>query len=206
MVFEKIGAEAVPVLLEGLADPNQKVRDHFGYALARMKPDSGAVPVLVKALGTERSRGIAVTTLANMGHKAKGAIPALEKLLSEEDLAFRTQVAWALWNIDDDDVKTVPILIDGLGQSDEWDRIRTIRWLAEIGAKAKPAIPALTKVLHDDSNLVRAEAAKALGQMGHQAKDATGALKQLLVDEDISVREKAAEALAHIEGKSEKSP
>jgi HEAT repeat protein len=67
------------------------------------------------------------------------------------------------------------------------------------GAKAAPAVPALTAAVKDDPEpAMRSQAAEALGGIGLQAKAAVPTLLNALNDKDALVRETAAEALADI--------
>jgi HEAT repeat protein len=139
MVLGYLGADAVPVLLDALADPNPMVREFVEGALARMVPGATAVPALVKGLGNETSRRIAAVVLGKMGNAAKEAVPHLEKLLDDDKLAIRIPAAWALWKIDGQLDRTVPILIQGVNEGDVLGRIDDMKGLAEIGTRATAA-------------------------------------------------------------------
>jgi HEAT repeat protein len=76
----RIGAAAVPALVEVLADPNPVVRRRAAQALARIGPDArDAVPDLIVALQdrNEEVRKSAARALGQIGPDARAAIPAL---------------------------------------------------------------------------------------------------------------------------------
>ncbi len=83
------------------------------------------------------------------------------------------------------------------------DKVPNIRpWAADalgkIGAKAKSAVPALTKWLISKDSTERIMAADALGAIGPEAKTAVPALTELLDSKDSHERCVAAEALGAI--------
>jgi HEAT repeat protein len=86
----------------------------------------------------------------------------------------------------------------GLKAKDEAARIKAIDQLADKGAKAADAVPALTALLKDKSATVRAHAANALGQVGTAAKPAVTALVAMIDDPEVTVRIQAVQAIAHI--------
>jgi HEAT repeat protein len=87
----RIGAEAVPPLIEALTDPDAEVRLQATRALARMGlVGRDAVPALITALSDENKlvRQGAARALGQMGPAAREAIPALIQAL--KDPANRT--------------------------------------------------------------------------------------------------------------------
>ena len=71
----------------------------------------------------------------------------------------------------------------------------------QLGAAARPAVPALVEALTDKSLGIRPTAAAALGEIGPDAKDAIPALTATLKEKDETVRTAAAEAIKKIERK-----
>jgi hypothetical protein len=68
-----------------------------------------------------------------------------------------------------------------------------------LGSSAKPAVPALTRLLGDNNPDVRASIARALRFMGDVAQDAVATLLKCLRDKDADTRLAAAEALKRID-------
>lgn len=103
-------------------------------------------------------RGNAARVLGTIGPDAKAAVPALQKLLSAKpwisepktvEMA-RLQAAIAIGKITLDWDPVLPVLIDYLETNqDESIRSKALDCLAEIGASARVAIPAIRKVLQN---------------------------------------------------------
>ena len=98
----------------------------------------------------------------------------------------------------------VDTLITQLKDKDPENRRAAAHALADAGADAKPAVPALTKALKDDDTFVRRFSAQALGNIGPDAKDAAPMLSSILKDnkDRKEVQEAAADALGKIGGAS----
>ncbi len=71
-------------------------------------------------------------------------------------------------------------LSEALSDPDPSVRTEACRALAFMGAKAKDAVPSLTRTLSDSEENVRVEAAHALGQIGEPAQLAIPELMQML--------------------------
>lgn len=75
-------APAAPQLAKLLSDPDVEVRDHAALALAYADPsDKRTAPILVQMLDRGASFE-AIAALQNMGGSARGAVPALERVLA----------------------------------------------------------------------------------------------------------------------------
>lgn len=186
-------------------------------ALFSADPDGTlAIPVLLKALNNENADVLSasIVTLGKYGEKAEVVLDELIKLLQRKELR---------WDAYADFGFQVPVRQDA------------IRTLAEIGPKAKPALPELTRMMEQDKNtetriwaaaavlrigadkqvsetalamLVKAEAYEALSSVGNQ--DAVDALIKVLQTEDSSQwrfdrHEPAVEALGEMGPKAAKS-
>jgi HEAT repeat protein len=88
--------------------------------------------------------------------------------------------------------------IEQLNRGDEPARIAAIDALAQQGAAAKDATPALAALLADPSAAVRAHAAHALLQIGPEARSAAPALAKAISDSDDDVQRMAIAALEQI--------
>ena len=87
---------AVPVLLEGLDDPDDQVREGIVFALRMTGP--GAVPALIVACQDKDAhmRAAAAELLGQIGPKAEAAIPALKERLQDGDAGVRQAATYAL--------------------------------------------------------------------------------------------------------------
>ena len=159
----KLGAEAVPALMEALQTQDLSLLLIYQHVLARI---SSAQPQLTKALASAhpviRGRIIEVFGIS----KDKALIPVLLDALKSEYFTVRSKALLALAAIGDD--RTVPDLLPLL--KDPEDEVR-IAACAAIGKFRDPStFDEITNVLLDDLKIeVRQAAAKALGETKHPA-------------------------------------
>ncbi len=92
--------------------------------------------------------------------------------------------------------KEIARQIKDLSADDSAIRLQAIRYLGDLGAAGRPAVPALVRVLTEDKEpALRSRAGRALAQIGSAA---VPPLIGLLKHEEVFVRRKVAEALARI--------
>jgi HEAT repeat protein len=154
--------EAVPALIEALADAHEAVRQAAADALGRIEPDwatgdraRAAVPALVKALGG-RSGDAAQHASAVLARIGAATVPALTEALADEEKDGRQALA--------------------------------ARTLGRIGGAGAAAAPALAGTLRSAHTHVRQAAAEALGRVGPAAESAVPALAGALTDWSPAVR------------------
>jgi HEAT repeat protein len=160
---------AVPALIEALGDKNPETRSEVLFALAAIGPGAKqAVPAVARALGDPEMdvRYAACYALGKIGPAAMSAKAELQKRLTSPDRFLRQASAWALAHIHPacpaTSAMSVPILIHAMGAPDAMTRLEAAKSLRCLGPRAKDAVPALKKALHDDNEQVRAVAAEAL--------------------------------------------
>ncbi len=159
----KLGAEAVPALMEALQTQDLSLLLIYQHVLARIP---SAQPQMTKALNSEhpviRGRIIEVFGIS----KDKALIPVLLDALKSEYFTVRSKTLLALAAIGDE--RTVPDLLPLL--KDPEDEVR-IAACAAIGKFRDPStFDEITNVLLDDLKIeVRQAAAKALGETKHPA-------------------------------------
>jgi HEAT repeat protein len=165
--------QAVPALVEALADPEPETRNEVLFALGSIGPGAeSAVPAVAKALGDPdmNVRYAACYALGSIGPAAKSAKAALQRNLASPDEFLAMDSAWALSRIDpgctESAPKTVPLLVKGLEQPDAMTRLHAVESLGRLGPLAKDAAAALKKALEDDNGDVREAAAEALKAIG----------------------------------------
>jgi HEAT repeat protein len=227
LALARIGAPAVPALIEALKDKREGVAPLAGGALGWILPPSKqAVPALRNALKNDRAHAaIYANALGQLGSLALPAVPELTDLLS--DAATRPEAAVALVRIDSNQAKTVvPQLVKDLQGDDEKQRQAAVLAVAAIGPAAGDAAQALTELLRDrlltemeiralqenwaaalpgliallkDPEVERRKRAVfALGQTGAAASAALKPLIAALSDRDNDVRAGAAHVLEQI--------
>ena len=126
------------------------------------------MPVLLDGLKNDDPfvRGDAAHTLAELGAKAKPAVPAMKKLLADENHGVRVHTAESLFKIDAKlGPELLPVLIDGLKNEDKAVRAEAAEVLGRIGPAAEAAIPELQAMAKDRNKAVRAASAEAVKQI-----------------------------------------
>ena len=93
-------------------------------------------------------------------------------------------------------------LIDVLENSDENERILAAQTIADMGLRAKEAVPAFCKTIKDQSESVRAEAAEGLGQISQGTGDAIPSLIDALGDRSEDVRQNASKSIIQLSDNS----
>lgn len=203
----QLGARAkdsIPALIEATKDKHPCVRGRALNALSFIPAQPKiVVPVLVRALketanaATPGTKGsievgeIAAFSLANIGPKARPAVPALLQMLDERGMTRRNAAIYALGRIAGDEPKTIARLLDLLKRDPDL-AIRSAAGsaLGRIGPPAKEAVPELIRLLQlpaeEHMEGARAgtviSAAIALGNMGEAARPAVPALARIVVD------------------------
>ena len=108
----------------------------------------------------------AVVGLSNLGKAARTSqVPLLRKALGDSSANVRVAAAQGLCMLDLEQ-EGLPVLVRELASEKEWIRLASSIALDGIGAKARPAIPALREALDDQYNkyVVRV-ANRALNQL-----------------------------------------
>lgn len=134
-----------------LTDGDEAVRTSALSALTLLGPQSRSqVPALLEGLRDEAPvvRAGAAQALGLLGAEAKEAVPALTTaLLRDRDFHVRVEAAVAVWRIDKRAGRVMPVLAEALEVDDEVLRWTAAECLGEMGADARPAIPALQSAL-----------------------------------------------------------
>lgn len=181
-ILERFGPgakSAVPELIALIDDPQTDLatRREIHFLLGQIGPDAApATSSLVKALSSdhERVRNSAIYALGRIGPGAHDAMPVLMKLMASDDEFLRVGSLWALVQIKPADTKL-----------------------------AAKAIPALTKALSAERELVQVEAARALGFLGPDAQSELPELKKAAQSPSPLVADAAAKAIEAIEGRAQ---
>jgi HEAT repeat protein len=133
-------------------------------ALGNMKSRvQETVPVLREVL--ERRKNLdtaAIDALGRIGPAAKPSLCLIRNYLKSPSPRMRLIAATAFWKIDGNANTAVSVLVELLGDKDEWVRERAAEALGEIGPQANSATPVLRGSLDDDYAAVRRAAAKSL--------------------------------------------
>lgn len=134
-----------------ILERNDEARRQLLDALVHIGPQpQSRMPTLVDTLkdALPAVRMSAAEALKEMGPTAREAIPALTAVaLYDPVLRVRVEAARAIWHIDPRLPRVLPVLIEGLSDSDEMTRWIAADCLGEIGMEAEEAIPALRRAL-----------------------------------------------------------
>jgi hypothetical protein len=134
--------------------------------------------------------------MGRKGASDSNAVPFLVKALKRDSWFGQAYYRKWLWPKLPLSIQTnLPPPVDNLAQ-----RRRAATLLGVMGAKARPAIPALAQALREDEEpFIRALAAMALGKVGGRDKTAIAALSDALRDKDGIVRQIATNALRQVD-------
>jgi|LSQX01.3.fsa_nt_gb HEAT repeat protein len=189
---------SLPILLQALADADSDLRLLAVEVLAELESNEGALAALVAALDDPDRlvRITAVDQVARFGPKAKAALPALGRWLTDEDERFQLSAAAAIAKIDPDQIdKMLPVLVAGLdGENWLW-RGMAAEAIGDLGKVAAAALPQLRKLLQDDCAGLRCDAAVAISKIKGNPAEAITIGTDLLSAEDWLDRYLGAEHL-----------
>lgn len=191
---------AEPALKKLLKDSEEDVRCHAAQALFRIDPETAksVVPVLTAALDSLNPyiRLCAIGTLSRIGPAAKDAVAKLKNCLKDEDYHLRMSAAIAIGQVDpSQDATAIDTLRIALQEPSPAVRMEAAQILGELGAKSKPVIQSIGKLLSDPNAGVSRAAAIALSRIG---PDAIPELEKALKSESVDVRRNAVVALINL--------
>jgi HEAT repeat protein len=216
-VVTEFDVDALPGLIQGLEDKEDKVRGAAAYFLGMLalpgEAQWNSVKPLKKLLGDKCHyvREMSAWALGQIGGTDAEECKADLKKLAEQDpdTLVRVAAATALANIDaslrDEGAKAPPLdplILKALANDDEHVRSGAAAYVANLGPDAKEALPELEKLFKDKNALVRIDAAAAYWLISSEAKKPLPVLKELLAAKEMVVRERAAFVVGNIGDKS----
>jgi HEAT repeat protein len=154
------------------------------------------VPQLIEVLASQHLsvRRKAPLALGRIGPQAKRAVPALVRLLEDDDSGVRVNAAAALWQIARDP-RGIDALEEAIRQGTYTEPYKAAVALGRLGPDAETAVPVLIAALGHADEDVRRASARALGQIGPAA---IPAVQQALAAPQEPVRRYAVQALGWI--------
>jgi HEAT repeat protein len=156
----RIGAPAVPALIEALKDPGNPVHDVSYYALGEI---AAQVEATISAIfgALEEAGFYCPSVLSRMG---KAAVPRLIQALEQKQAreGFRIGVAEALGSIGPEARAAVPALIRTLKDDSAFVRGRAAVALGSVSSESTDAVLPLKEALNDGDQEVRLGARVAL--------------------------------------------
>lgn len=196
---------ALPLLVQGLKDPDPEFRMTTHNALVKMgKPAVADLALAIKD-PDDKVWYSAFVALGKIGPDAKEAIPALTSALEDKNRSVRMMAVHALVRIDPNNkalsehaAEVVPVLTDVLKHEDKNMRSWAAVSLGRFGRNARDAVPLLVDALKDKEAGVRSSVAEALGKIQTDEKDAVKALILAQADADAEVAVAVRAALVKI--------
>jgi len=172
----QIGRPAVPYLVK-VASGRPSLRHRVGLFLAKGNPPGWLrdIPTKLglrvevifqceKAIREEDRRLAAIFILDRMGPPAQEALPALRRLAEDHSSAVRFYALCAICKIGPTQ-QDLSLFLRALTDDASLCRCKGADGLAELGAKAGSAVPALHKALADSNQEVRSSARRALARV-----------------------------------------
>ena len=188
-------ADAIPALIDLMADTVEPVAVNASYALAAM--NGAAMPALADALHSNnlalnRNAGYALSTFGD------SAVPDLLAALESDNEQTRGYAAFALGEIGSE-AAIEKFSEMSTNDPSEWVRRSVVESLGTLDSTTDAAVDALANVVVNDSDgQVRFTTGLSLARLGPAADAAVPALSQALKDDDRYVRANAVEALRQI--------
>jgi HEAT repeat protein len=179
----KLKAQAAPILVERLKTiaPAQRI-DAYNQ-IAMLGPDARvAASALTAALDDAEVKVVAAAAiaLAKVGTPDE-VVPIFTRAFKTGKPATRIGVASAMWQAGPDTDAAIASLIDALADPERGVRIAALYALSHKGAKARPALPTVLKILQDPSDAELFEPAIYVARdIGDDAKDAVPLLVKAL--------------------------
>jgi HEAT repeat protein len=192
---------ATPVLVRSLKDKTARSPGVTIAILGSIGADPKEVlPVLIPALEDRQQRDIALRVICSFGPAAKEALPALRRAIRDEQAHDDEQKAASLILIEPlagIGADAVPLLMEFLQEKSAGFQSYSADALAKIGPAAKPALPALVKLLKSDDSEVRRDVAIALWKIDKNT-EGVPALAALLKEPARYLAEPAAMVLGQM--------
>lgn len=166
--IEYLEIEAEDALVAALADSEPAVQAAALAALVQVGAElpEGSIAKLTGFLTNldADARADAILALGQLGPRAAGAFPAIEKALADKSSEIRHSAVWALGQIgEEQEARAVPPLMAVLEGDPDADVRAQAAWaLGQMGAAAEPAADALLAALQDPDDMVQLEAYEAL--------------------------------------------
>ena len=198
--LEYIGTNHTPFLIKWLREPNPSYAEP-GYIkqLNRLFALQHFIDVRFSHHWGPSHRAMAFQILTEIPPAARAAIPLLIPMLSDPDEEKAGVACMILTKAGSASIGPLTFV---LASTNEVARALAAGALGQIGADAKPLMPALQKMLQDPKLYVRLSAAKALTQLGADADPLIPVLLQGFHEGDTDSSVYALEVLGELKGRA----
>ena len=194
-----MGSNAVPFLVQWMGNSTSDVQLVSADAFKVLKETgASAVPELAAMLnGTNKL--LATVAGSALGHIGAPALPVLIAGLTNRSFRIGVDSGLALVELGTNARPAISILLADLRHPNHFYRERAADILGQLHIEADTVVPALIKLLDDDSKAARFLAITGLANFGGEARSAVPTLSRFLKDEDSGFRRTATNALRQIQ-------
>ena len=205
LVLERIGARAVPLLLDALQHDNYFIRSGAAGALARIDSPNiqEAIPTLLDCLLNDQKmsvRASAAFALGNIHPSSKEIEKGLVRASADSEWRVRDLAVSAIGKAGLASDAVITTLLELLNDKEDLVRYSAISTLDQIRPPSDMVLEPLRLALKDEDVVMRASAASLLGNLQPSPSEAVPDLESLLDDPAEEVQEAALDALKNITG------
>jgi HEAT repeat protein len=173
LTLKSFGTPAVPMLMDTLRQPDASLRTAAARTLGAMgREGAAAAPALftLAESADPSAQAAALRALTAMGSDRTRLKPLLQAAWKNPAPEMRKAGVAGLAALGESTVLGVDGLLEALGDDDLDGRLAAVQTLGQMGAKAAPAVPALTTRLDDPA--LQVATITALGKIGTSAAPA----------------------------------
>jgi HEAT repeat protein len=171
-VYGPEAKETILALCDALKDTDPRIRAQAANTLGRMGKDAkDAIPYLLNALQDKKLSVQIQAALALVSMAAQG-MPGLLEKIREADRKGHWAEPVILKQFGKTTSENIKVLADRLQDKNPTVRAQASMALTVFGLAARPAAPALSKLLHDENESIRYMAAVVLLRLDPSNKDA----------------------------------
>jgi hypothetical protein len=189
---------AIPILIDGLHNPDQSCRFDCRYALSLLQFNPHDVDPTLRELCRQGKLKEAFMTVAALTLRTSTAAAVLGDSLSDTNILTRRDAAVRLRNFGPEAEAVAPKLAAALNDTDSDVRHDAAYALESLGPSASAAVPDLIKALQGQDQELRYLSARALCSIGTNAAAAEPALIRATNDTHEPVRHAATRALQRV--------
>jgi HEAT repeat protein len=205
LVLERIGARAVPLLIDALQHDNYFIRSGAAGTLARIESSNihEAVPALLDCLLNDQKMSVRASAAFALGsiHPSSQEIEkGLIKASGDSEWRVRDLAVSAIGKAGLASDAVIAAMIERLNDEEDLVRYSAISTLDQIRPPSDILLEPLRKALKDEDVVIRASAASLLGKLQPPPSEAVPDLETLLDDPAEEVQEAALDALQSITG------
>ncbi len=158
----------VPLLVEGISDPTQSVRE------------------------------TSIRSLGSFGDAASAHVGKVTEAFDQADTVTRISICSALAGFKSAQEITIPVLIRALRDTNEFVVVNAAQALGQTRDRPDLTLPALSKAVQDSRKIVRSFAVQSIGFYQTEALNEIPVLEEACTDPDPGVRNAATNALRWI--------